>query len=251
MQKLMIYNKILLTDLRLCVKLGTNVRPLLMSSPNPGGCGGYTERSVVMKRIGLRFRIISLLVLGALSLSSCTYTLQEAPQAPASSQESEEETEEEPAAHEILRDQLIATLNLSRQLTNRIVASDSLDESAAFLADVVLDDASLYAVSDGSRILEDTLGNFAYAYLYDGTLTSAQVGRLALETLQGKAQSSEQKLDADQAEKSKTVNRAIQNRSLGQLLDERDQQIASLSVVWGENTNYSIWLLLVQAEELV
>ena len=146
---------------------------------------------------------------------------------------------------------MIATLNLSRQLTNRIVASDSLDESAAFLADVVLDDASLYAVSDGSRILEDTLGNFAYAYLYDGTLTSAQVGRLALETLQGKAQSSEQKLDADQAEKSKTVNRAIQNRSLGQLLDERDQQIASLSVVWGENTNYSIWLLLVQAEELV
>ena len=243
MQKLMIYNKILLTDLRLCVKLGTNVRPLLMSSPNPGGCGGYTERSVVMKRIGLRLRIISLF--------SCTYTLQEAPQAPASSQESEEETEEEPAAHEILRDQLIATLNLSRQLTNRIVASDSLDESAAFLADVVLDDASLYAVSDGSRILEDTLGNFAYAYLYDGTLTSAQVGRLALETLQGKAQSSEQKLDADQAEKSKTVNRAIQNRSLGQLLDERDQQIASLSVVWGENTNYSIWLLLVQAEELV
>ena len=189
-----------------------------------------------MKRIGLRLRIISLLVLGALSLSSCTYTLQEAPQAPASSQESEEETEEEPAAHEILRDQLIATLNLSRQLTNRIVASDSLDESAAFLADVVLDDASLYAVSDGSRILEDTLGDFAYAYLYDGTLTSAQVGRLALETLQGKAQSSEQKLDA---------------RSLGQLLDERDQQIASLSVVWGENTNYSIWLLLVQAEELV
>lgn len=202
-----------------------------------------------MKRIGLRLRIISLLVLGALSLSSCTYTLQEAPQAPASSQESEEETEE-PAAHEILRDQLISTLNLSRQLTNRIVASDSLDESAAFLADVVLDDASLYAVSDGSRILEDTLGNFAYAYLYDGTLTSAQVGRLALETLQGKAQSSEQKLDADQAEKSKTVNRAIQNRSLGQLLDERDQQIASLSVVWGENTNHSIWLLLVQAKGL-
>lgn len=235
MQKLMIYNKILLTDLRLCVKLGTNVRPLLMSSPKPGGCGGYTERSVVMKRIGLRLRIISLLVLGALSLSSCTYTLQEAPQAPASSQESEEETEEEPAAHEILRDQLISTLNLSRQPRYYIVASDSLDKSAAFLADVVLDDASLYTVSNGSRIMENALGALAYAYLYDGTLTSAQVGRLALETLQGKVQSNGQGRDTDQS------------NSLADSLP--DQHIASLSIVWGENSNHSIWLLLVQVQD--
>lgn len=196
-----------------------------------------------MKRIGLRLRIISLLVLGALSLSSCTYTLQEAPQAPASSQESEEETEAEPAAHEILRDQLIATLNLSRQLTNRIVASDSLDESAAFLADVVLDDASLYAVSDGSRILEDTLGDFTYAFLYDGTLTSAQVGRLILETLRGKMESAERGIDTNQENSYESFEEYLK--------EETDQRIASLSVVWGENTNYSIWLLLVQAEELV
>lgn len=195
-----------------------------------------------MKRIGLRLRIISLLVLGALSLSSCTYTLQEAPQAPASSQESEEETEEEPAAHEILRDQLIATLNLSRQLTNRIVASDSLDESAAFLADVVLDDASLYAVSDGSRILEDTLGDFTYAFLYDGTLTSAQVGRLILETLRGKMESAERGIDTNQENSYESFEEYLK--------EETDQRIASLSVVWGENTNHSIWLLLVQTKGL-
>lgn len=195
-----------------------------------------------MKRIGLRLRIISLLVLGALSLSSCTYTLQEAPQAPASSQESEEETEEEPAAHEILRDQLISTLNLSRQLTNRIVASDSLDESAAFLADVVLDDASLYAVSDGSRILEDTLGDFTYAFLYDGTLTSAQVGRLILETLRGKMESAERGIDTNQENSYESFEEYLK--------EETDQRIASLSVVWGENTNHSIWLLLVQTKGL-
>ena len=195
-----------------------------------------------MKRIGLRLRIISLLVLGALSLSSCTYTLQEAPQAPASSQESEEETEEEPAAHEILRDQLISTLNLSRQLTNRIVASDSLDESAAFLADVVLDDASLYAMSDGSRILEDTLGDFTYAFLYDGTLTSAQVGRLILETLRGKMESAERGIDTNQENSYESFEEYLK--------EETDQRIASLSVVWGENTNHSIWLLLVQTKGL-
>ena len=233
MQKLMIYNKILLTDLRLCVKLGTNVRPLLMSSPKPGGCGGYTERSVVMKRIGLRFRIISLLVLGALTLSSCAYTLKEDP---TSSQGDGKDAETEPATHEILRDQLISTLNLSRQPANRVVASDSLDESAAFLADVVLNDASLYAVNNGSRALENTLGDFTYAFLYDGTLTSAQVGRLALETLQAKVQSDGQGLNE------------TTKRFMSASVAENDERIVSLSMAWGENMDHSIWLLLVQTE---
>lgn len=203
-----------------------------------------------MKRIGHKLGIACLLLMGALSLSSCTYTLQQAPQAASSTPDDAAEQEKEPAAHEVLRDQLISTLNLSRQLTDRIVASDSLDESAAFLADIVLDDASLYAVSDGTRILESTLGNFAYAYLYDGSLSSAQVGRLALNTLQGEpaaVENTEQKQAASKIENSSV--RADQNCSLSDLLDNNDQKIISLSVVWGENANHSIWLLLVQAGE--
>ena len=135
-----------------------------------------------MKRIGHKLGIACLLLMGALSLSSCA-----SPQAASSTPDDAAEQEKEPVVHEVLRDQLIATLNLSRQPTDYITVSDSLDESAVFLADIALDDASLYAVSDGSRILENTLGNFTYAYLYDGSLSSAQVGRSALDTLQGKS----------------------------------------------------------------
>ena len=198
-----------------------------------------------MKRIGHKLGIACLLLMGALSLSSCA-----SPQAASSTPDDAAEQEKEPVVHEVLRDQLIATLNLSRQPTDYITVSDSLDESAVFLADIALDDASLYAVSDGSRILENTLGNFTYAYLYDGSLSSAQVGRSALDTLQGKSLSTENSQQEQAAAMGK--NAAVQtdpDRSLSDHLDEMDQKIGGLSVAWGENTYRSVWVLLVQAGE--
>ena len=131
------------------------------------------------------------------------------------------------------------------------MASDSLDESASFLAGIILENAALYAVSDGSRVLEDMLGDFAYAYLYDGSLSVTQVGRLALETLQGSTQTSQSDKTNEDEESSAPASRvrAKKSASLNDILSENVQRIVSLSVVRAENENYSIWLLLVQAQD--
>ena len=67
-----------------------------------------------MKHAGRKLGILCLSLIGTLLLSSCTYTLQEAPQSPSSTPEQgDEEEAAEPEAHEILRDQLIALYNLN------------------------------------------------------------------------------------------------------------------------------------------
>ena len=145
---------------------------------------------------------------------------------------------------------MISTLNLC-QPQNRVVASDNLDESASFLAGIILENAALYAVSDGSRVLEDMLGDFTYAYLYDGSLSVTQVGRLALETLQGSTQTSQSDKTNEDEESSAPASRvrAKKSASLNDILSENVQRIVSLSVVRAENENYSIWLLLVQTRD--
>ena len=114
-----------------------------------------------------------------------------------------------------------------------------------------MENAALYAVSDGSRVLEDMLGDFAYAYLYDGSLSVTQVGRLALETLQGSTQTSQADETNEDEESSAPASRvrAKKSASLNDILSENVQRIVSLSVVRAENENYSIWLLLVQAQD--
>lgn len=207
-----------------------------------------------MKRTGRRWKTACFLLLGTLLLSSCAYTSQQTP--PASSQPDEsQEQDKEPAPHEALRDQLISTLNLSRQPKDYIVASDNLDESAGFLVEIVMDDPSLYLAGNGSRILEDTLGDFAYAYLYSGTLSSAQVGRLALEEMQGENPAQAEAPDAEEPDaaagkKLRTASRAGADSSLKDILYNAGQKIASLSVAWGENGEHSVWLLLVQARDI-
>ena len=70
-----------------------------------------------MKHAGRKLGILCLSLIGTLLLSSCTYTLQEAPQSPSSTPEQgDEEEAAEPEAHEILRDQLIALYNLNHAL---------------------------------------------------------------------------------------------------------------------------------------
>ena len=201
-----------------------------------------------MKLTGRRWKMVCLALLGMLLFSSCASSPQGTVQTASADSSAEEQIA--PGEDETLRDQLISTLNLC-QPQNRVVASDSLDESASFLAGIILENAALYAVSDGSRVLEDMLGDFAYAYLYDGSLSVTQVGRLALETLQGSTQTSQSDKTNEDEESSAPASRvrAKKSASLNDILSENVQRIVSLSVVRAENENYSIWLLLVQAQD--
>ena len=201
-----------------------------------------------MKLTGRRWKMVCLALLGVLLFSSCASSPQGTAQTASADSSAEEQTA--PGEDEMLRDQLISTLNLC-QPQNRVVASDNLDESASFLAGIILENAALYAVSDGSRVLEDMLGDFAYAYLYDGSLSVTQVGRLALEILQGSTQTSQSDKTNEDEESSAPASRvrAKKSASLNDILSENVQRIVSLSVVRAENENYSIWLLLVQAQD--
>lgn len=201
-----------------------------------------------MKLTGRRRKMVCLALLGVLLFSSCASSPQGTAQTASADSSAEEQIA--PGEDETLRDQLISTLNLC-QPQNRVVASDNLDESASFLAGIILENAALYAVSDGSRVLEDMLGDFAYAYLYDGSLSVTQVGRLALETLQGSTQTSQSDKTNEDEESSAPASRvrAKKSASLNDILSENVQRIVSLSVVRAENENYSIWLLLVQARD--
>ena len=201
-----------------------------------------------MKLTGRRWKMVCLALLGVLLFSSCASSPQGTVQTASADSSAKEQVA--PGEDETLRDQLISTLNLC-QPQNRVVASDSLDESASFLAGIILENAALYAVSDGSRVLEDMLGDFAYAYLYDGSLSVTQVGRLALETLQGSTQTSQSDKTNEDEESSAPASRvrAKKNASLNDILSENVQRIVSLSVVRAENENYSIWLLLVQTRD--
>ena len=201
-----------------------------------------------MKLTGRRWKMVCLALLGVLLFSSCASSPQGTAQTASADSSAEEQIA--PGEDETLRDQLISTLNLC-QPQNRVVASDNLDESASFLAGIILENAALYAVSDGSRVLEDMLGDFAYAYLYDGSLSVTQVGRLALETLQGSTQTSQADKTNEDEESSAPASRvrAKKSASLNDILSENVQRIVSLSVVRAENENYSIWLLLVQARD--
>lgn len=201
-----------------------------------------------MKLTGRRWKMVCLALLGVLLFSSCASSPQGTAQTASADSSAKEQVA--PGEDETLRDQLISTLNLC-QPQNRVVASDNLDESASFLAGIILENAALYAVSDGSRVLEDMLGDFAYAYLYDGSLSVTQVGRLALETLQGSTQTSQADETNEDEESSAPASRvrAKKSASLNDILSENVQRIVSLSVVRAENENYSIWLLLVQAQD--
>ena len=201
-----------------------------------------------MKLTGRRWKMVCLALLGVLLFSSCASSPQGTAQTASADSSAKEQVA--PGEDETLRDQLISTLNLC-QPQNRVVASDSLDESASFLAGIILENAALYAVSDGSRVLEDMLGDFAYAYLYDGSLSVTQVGRLALETLQGSTQTSQADETNEDEESSAPASRvrAKKSASLNDILSENVQRIVSLSVVRAENENYSIWLLLVQTRD--
>ncbi|HIZ58042.1 MAG TPA: hypothetical protein H9725_05635 [Candidatus Faecalibacterium gallistercoris] len=167
-------------------------------------------------------------------MSSCTYTLQEAPQSPSSTPEQgDEEEAAEPEAHEILRDQLIALYNLNHAAQKQLTVNRNLDESASLLIDIVLKDPFLHYAPENEFAFTSLLGDpntepsknsvYLRAFLYDGADSSAQVAAKALNALNG----------------------SLLANSLG-----NSQQLASLSVAWGSSAEDSFWLLLIQSEDI-
>ena len=188
-----------------------------------------------MRSTGRKTRLICFAMLGALLFSGCDAAAQQS-QLPAEArlmlESLETAEEEEPVleAHETLRNQLISTLNLSRTSEQRITSSWSLDSSADFLLDIVLQNPVNYYTDEGEYALTQFLGDptnedtrysvYSYAFIYDGSFSSAQMAAIALELLS--------------------------HSYFTEYLSDIDQYISNLSVVHGGSGELSAWLILVQ-----
>lgn len=164
-------------------------------------------------------------VLSMLFLGGCGYTmvpneyLLQSNETPLADQEDEEEavlTE-----GDRLRNQMIAVLNLGRDLEDRISSSTSLDEAASLFLEIVLEDPETYILytQQGNQNQGDGQDEKkVYLYVYDGDLSSGSVATLALK-------------DITEDEASITKN----------LL-----KMASISVTHGSGEKGSVWVILVE-----
>lgn len=164
-------------------------------------------------------------VLSMLFLGGCGYTmvpneyLLQSNETPLADQEDEEEavlTE-----GDRLRNQMIAVLNLGRDLENRISSSTSLDEAASLFLEIVLEDPETYILytQQGNQNQGDGQDEKkAYLYVYDGDLSSGSVATLALK-------------DITEDEASITKNLF---------------KMASISVTHGSGEKGSVWVILVE-----
>ena len=178
-------------------------------------------------------------------------------------------------AHEQLRNDLIALLNVERPADEQITSDSSLDSVAEFAAGVVLANPGAYPVTDGlSEPLTNLLAGtteektpaptgkqraadpaeedadeaetpgtqpdedvgptgyetgFVRAYLYDGSLSTVQIGDMVISDLHSL------------------------NRKLDYFIENGDgsnnRMIASLSVARLEEGGQSVWLVLVKLKE--
>ena len=164
-------------------------------------------------------------VLSMLFLGGCGYTmvpneyLLQSNETPLADQEEDEEavlTE-----GDRLRNQMIAVLNLGRDLDKRISSSTALDEAASLFLEMILEDPETYILStqQGNQNQGDGQDEKkAYLYVYDGDLSSGSVATLALK-------------DITEDEASITKN----------LL-----KMASISVTHGSGEKGSVWVILVE-----
>lgn len=160
-------------------------------------------------------------VLSMLFLGGCGYTmvpneyLLQSNETPLADQEDEEEavlTE-----GDRLRNQMIAVLNLGRDLDKRISSSTALDEAASLFLEMILEDPETYILSTQQGDMNE-VGQNAYLYVYNGDLSSGSVATLALK-------------DITEDEASITKN----------LL-----KMASISVTQGSGEKGSVWVILVE-----
>ena len=171
-------------------------------------------------------------------------------------------------AHEQLRNDLIALLNVERPADEQITSDGSLDSVAEFAAGVVLANPGAYPVTDGTEepaspavqkraadpaeedadeaetpdtqpdepekaIVKSYETGFVRAYLYDGSLSTVQIGDMVisdLHTLKKDLETLPYRIDAE-------------NAGAANLL------IASLSVAHVEEGEQSVWLVLVKLKE--
>lgn len=165
-------------------------------------------------------------VLSMLFLGGCGYTMvpnEYLLQSNGTPSEDQEEDEEETVLTEgtRLRNQMIAVLNLGRDLEDRISSSTSLDEAALLFLEIVLEDPETYILytQQGNQNQGDGQDEKkAYLYVYDGDLSSGSVATLALK-------------DITEDEASITKN----------LL-----KMASISVTHGSGEKGSVWVILVE-----
>ena len=182
-------------------------------------------------------------------------------------------------AHEQLRNNLIALLNVERAADEQITSDDSLDSVAEFAAGVVLANPGAYPVTDGlsepltnllagtaeeetpapapagkqraadpaeedadeaetpgtqpdepeKAIVKSYETGFVRAYLYEGSLSTVQIGDMVISDLHSL------------------------NRKLDYFIENGDgsnnRMIASLSVAHVEEGEQSVWLVLVKLKE--
>ena len=161
-----------------------------------------------------------------LFLGGCGYTMvpnEYLLQSNGTPSEDQEEGEEETVLTEgtRLRNQMIAVLNLGRDLEDRISSSTSLDEAALLFLEIVLEDPETYILytQQGNQNQGDGQDEKkAYLYVYDGDLSSGSVATLALK-------------DITEDEASITKNLF---------------KMASISVTHGSGEKGSVWVILVE-----
>ena len=160
-------------------------------------------------------------VLSMLFLGGCGYTmvpneyLLQSNETPLADQEEDEEavlTE-----GDRLRNQMIAVLNLGRDLDKRISSSTALDEAASLFLEMILEDPETYILSTQQGDMNE-VGQNAYLYVYNGDLSSGSVATLALK-------------DITEDEASITKNLF---------------KMASISVTHGNGKKGSVWVILVE-----
>lgn len=132
--------------------------------------------------------LAGLLAVSAL-LSGCGYTLVSTDDLMALNQslteeDLEEQAEKESLEEQQLEEQLLSVLNLGAEEEEQVVASTTLDTASSFFMELVLEQ-----MEEGDDILtiQRDLNNLTtmkesstFAFVYDGSLSAAQVGKNAL-----------------------------------------------------------------------
>lgn len=158
-------------------------------------------------------------VLSMLFLGGCGYTmvpneyLLQSNETPLADQEEDEE-EAVLTEGDRLRNQMIAVLNLGRDLDKRISSSTALDEAASLFLEMILEDPETYILSTQQGDMK-RVGQNAYLYVYNGDLSSGSVATLAL----------------------KDIEASITKKLF---------KMTSISVTHGNGKKGSVWVILVE-----
>lgn len=164
-----------------------------------------------MDRLGRMRRFLAMGMLAAVLLSGCGSTGGD-PSA-SSIQLTEEETEEETMAQQLQR-QIMAVLNVNLPKDKRMTSDAALEQAAEFFLDYLIQNPDLQ-LDQMTTVLNGMLNvNINIAFVYDGKLSAAEVGKKILEDLK-------------------------------ELDQKKYSYPESIAIVHGGDGENSVWLLLV------